>query len=94
MKNLILLSLKNMARYKRRTLLTASAVAVGIAVFIIIDGWLLGAELESDRNIVWYETSSARIMNPDYWKEKDRLPLSIALENPDKIIETILPFVL
>jgi putative ABC transport system permease protein len=89
MRRLISFAIKNLARYKRRTILTASAVAVGIAIFIFIDGWLLGAELESDRNIVWYETSSAKVMHPDYWEERDRLPLSIVIENPREAVETL-----
>lgn len=89
MKELFLYAIRNLGRYKRRTIITASAVAVGIAMYIFIDGWLLGAELESDRNIVWYETSSVRIMDTEYWEDRDFLPLSKVLEDPEAILSEL-----
>ncbi|MBN1524657.1 MAG: ABC transporter permease [Spirochaetales bacterium] len=67
------LSIKNLMRYKRRTFITAIAIAVGIGAFIFMDGMLLGIELESERNLVKFETGSARIMNKTYWDDHDYL---------------------
>ncbi|RPJ09830.1 MAG: FtsX-like permease family protein [Spirochaetaceae bacterium] len=83
------LSLKNLFRYKRRTFLTAIAIAAGIAAFIAIDGVLLGAELESVRNLVKYETGSARIMDSTYWKNHDFLLPKYHLNNRDQILKAV-----
>ncbi len=85
MKFLIGLAWKNLFRHKQRTLITASAIAVGLAIFIFIDSWLLGAQRESERNLIWYETSSARILNRRYWGEKDQLPLKYVIEKPEAV---------
>ena len=82
MKFLLALAWKNLSRYSRRTLITAAALAVGVAVFIWMDGWLLGAELESRRNIVWYEAGSAKVMKREYLEEIQNMPLKQVIEDP------------
>jgi len=86
---ILTLSIKNLFRSKRRTLLTAVAIAAGIAVFIAIDGMLLGAELESVRNLVKYETGSARIMDATYWKEHDFLIPKYNISGRDRILKAV-----
>jgi len=85
MKFLLSLAWKNLFRYGRRTFITAAALAVGIAAYIWMDGWLLGAEKESERNIIWYESGSAKIMDADYAEELKSLPLKHAMENPGAV---------
>lgn len=82
MKFLVSLAWKNLSRYSRRTVITAAALAVGVAVFIWMDGWLVGADLESRRNIVWYEAGSAKIMSRAYFEELATLPLKEVIEDP------------
>ena len=89
MKFIISLALKNLTRYKRRTLITSLAIALGLMMFILVDSLLMGAEGESMRNLKWYETSSARIMHNEYWNERLMKPLDLSIENPDRIIETL-----
>jgi len=86
---IISLALKNLTRYKRRTIITAVAIAVGLMMYIVVDSILLGAEFESMRNLRWYETASARIMHPDYWEERLMRPLDISIEEPYGIVETL-----
>ena len=83
MKFIISLAFKNLTRYKRRTMITAGAIAVGIMMFIMVDSMLAGAEYESVRNLKWYETSSVRIYNEDYWENRFQLPLDISI--PDAL---------
>ena len=83
MKFIISLAFKNLTRYKRRTMITAGAIAVGIMMFIMVDSMLAGAEYESVRNLKWYETSSVRIYNEDYWENRFQLPLDINI--PDAL---------
>ena len=89
MKFIITLAFKNLTRYKRRTLITSSAIALGLLMFILVDSLLMGAEEESVRNLKWYETSSMRIMHEDYWQERLMKPLDLSIENPDAMIETL-----
>ncbi|MBN1834920.1 MAG: ABC transporter permease [Spirochaetales bacterium] len=85
MKFLLSLAWKNLFRYGRRTFITAAALAVGIAAYIWMDGWLLGAERESERNIVWYESGSAKIMDADYARELKTMPLEHTIEDPGAV---------
>jgi len=89
MKFIISLAFKNLTRYKRRTLITAGAIAFGIMMYIFIDSMLLGAEYESVRNLKWYETASARIYNTEYWDERYQLPLDINIEDPGRILNLL-----
>ncbi len=89
MKFLISLAFKNLTRYKRRTLITAGAIAVGLMMYIFIDSMLMGAEMESVRNLKWFETASARILNDEYWENRFQKPLDLNISNPDRIIETL-----
>ncbi len=86
MKFIISLAFKNLTRYKRRTLITAGAIAVGIMMFIMIDSMLKGAEYESVRNLKWYETSSVRLYNEEYWENRHQLPLDINISDADTVV--------
>lgn len=89
MKFLISLAFKNLTRYKRRTIITAAAIAFGLMMFIFIDSMLKGAELESVRNLKWYETASARILSNEYWENRHQMPLDTNIEQPDEIIQKL-----
>ena len=89
MKFLIALAFKNLTRYKRRTIITASAIAFGLMMYIFIDCMLMGAETESIRNLKWYETSSVRIYNDEYWENRFQKPLDISIEDPERIIKIL-----
>lgn len=89
MRFLISLAFKNLTRYKRRTIITAVAIAVGLMMYIIVDSLLLGAELESMRNLRWYETSSVRVMRPEYYEDRLMMPLDISIEDPYQIIKSL-----
>jgi putative ABC transport system permease protein len=83
------LAWKNLSRYRKRTIITASAIAFGLAVYIFLDGWLKGAETESERNLVMYETSSSRVVTAEYWQDRQRLPLGSAIEDPHPVIAAL-----
>lgn len=86
---LIGLAWKNLSRYRKRTIITATAIAFGLAVYIFMDGWLKGAETESERNLVLYETSSARIVTKDYWAQRERMPLAASIGNPAAVLAAL-----
>ena len=86
---LLSLSWKNLSRYKRRTLLTACALAFGIAMFLWMDGMLQGIERESERNIIWYEAGSAKVMTTEYLEDIKSMPLKHAIEDPAAVEQVL-----
>ncbi|HEQ71970.1 MAG TPA: ABC transporter permease, partial [Spirochaetia bacterium] len=83
------LALKNLFRYRRRTLITALAIAAGVAMYIFIDGWLQGAEMESVRNLVKYETGSARVMHQSFWDDHEFLLPKYSIDNPRAVMSAL-----
>jgi ABC-type lipoprotein release transport system permease subunit len=89
MKFLILLAWKNLFRHRRRTLITAGAIAIGLAMFIMMESLLTGMSRETERNLVWYETAAGKIMRQDFWEEYDQLPLKHAIEDPEPVFRIL-----
>jgi putative ABC transport system permease protein len=89
MRFLITLAWKNLSRYRRRTMITAGALAVGLLFFIFLDGWLQGAARESERNIIWYESGSAKVMTSEYLEDLKSMPLKYAIEDPAAVEQVL-----
>lgn len=89
MKFILQLAAKNLLRYKRRTLITAVAIAMGLMMYIIVDSILMGAELESMRNLRWFETASLRIHDQSYWEERNFLPLESSIKDPEAVLDLL-----
>lgn len=89
MRFIFTLAMKNLARYKRRTAITAIAIALGLMMYIIVDSLLLGIEMESERNLLWYETSSIRIHQKEYWPDRLLFPLEEGIEKPQEVIDLL-----
>jgi putative ABC transport system permease protein len=75
------LAWKNLFRYKRRTLITASALAMGLFILILVASLLGGIDGETIRNFKWYETADGVIENVDYDDDRDYLPLDKNVPN-------------
>jgi ABC-type lipoprotein release transport system permease subunit len=86
---LLTLACKNLFRYKRRTIITAVAIAMGLMSYILVDSLFLGIKEESVRNLKWYETSSARIYAKGYWEERMQIPLDNSIQTPQKTISLL-----
>ncbi len=82
------MAFKNLARYKKRTLITASAISFGLMMFIVIRSLLIGIDTESEINLRLYETASGRIMVPGYWDERENAPLEKSF-NPSSVQEVL-----
>lgn len=63
MKFLLTFAWKNLFRYRRRTLITAGALAVGLTMFIYVDSMLAGADQETVINLRRYETAGGKIIH-------------------------------
>lgn len=69
------MALRNLGRHRVKTIITATAIAISAAAYIFVDGWILGMNLESRRNIVSYEMGAAKVQAASYYAKKDELPM-------------------
>lgn len=72
---LLRMAWKNLFRYKKRTVITAFAIAIGVMFSIAVEALLVGLDQESFRNLIWYETSSAKVFAPGYFKDRQQAPI-------------------
>ena len=79
------MALKNLFRYKKRTIITAFAIAFGLLAYIFVDSLLQGWYSGTERQYINYEVASGRIVKKSWWDEKDRLLLSQSIENTGEI---------
>lgn len=86
---LIRLAGKNLLRYKRRTIITVTVLAVGIAFFLLMDSMLMGTRRESELALIYYEMGEGRLVTPEYWDDWKNLPLADSLENPDELAKAL-----
>ena len=69
MKFIIRFALKNIWRYKKRTIITFSAISIGIVAFVFMDSALKGFHYESVRNFIDYESGHLKIYNSEFYTE-------------------------
>ena len=69
------LALRNLARHRVKTALTIAAVGVSVGVYIFMDGWLTGVNIDSLRNIANFEIGAAKLQTRAYYDKKDDLPM-------------------
>lgn len=74
-KDVASMAFRNLARHRVKTVITTTAVTISVALYIFMDAWLLGMNLDSRRNIVSYEMGAAKIQTKEYFAEKDDLPM-------------------
>ncbi len=60
---------KNIWRYKKRTIITFTAISVGVAAFLFLDSMLKGIHYESLRNFIDYESGHLKIYNKEFYDE-------------------------
>ena len=75
LKFLLRLAWRNLSRYRRRTAITTTALAFGVAVLIFMDSMLGGIDQESQRNLVWYETGSGKVVARAQLADLDQVEL-------------------
>ena len=72
------MAFQNLMRYRKRSMITAGAIAYGLMMFIVIRSLLIGIDTESEINLRLYETASGRIMAPGYWDQREERPLDLS----------------
>ncbi|MDR2517883.1 MAG: FtsX-like permease family protein [Spirochaetaceae bacterium] len=68
------IALRNLGRHKMKTFITCFAIMLSVTLYIWMESWLKGMNIESRRNIVNYETGAAKIQTRLYFEKKDELP--------------------
>ncbi|HNY20583.1 MAG TPA: FtsX-like permease family protein [Treponemataceae bacterium] len=89
--NALGMAMRNVFRYRRRSLITAAAIGFGVMFTIAIDGMLAGTERESARNIRDYETGDIKVYPPEYFDDRAVSQFTSFIERDDrKRLEAIL----
>src|SRR5690606_31501637 len=73
---LMKLAARNLWRNRRRTAVTFSALALGIAVLIFVDSFASGFYGVGLRNVIELQSGEIQVFAPGYFAERDNLPLS------------------
>ncbi|MFA7203805.1 MAG: hypothetical protein WC188_08890, partial [Candidatus Caldatribacteriota bacterium] len=71
----IRLGLKNLLRQKRRNITTIFIIAFAFFVYLFVESMMDGLSEMSFDNIKNFETGDVQIAHPDYWEEREELPL-------------------
>ena len=85
----IKLGLKNLTRQKRRNFITILVIAFAFFIFLFIDSMMGGMEEMSFSNIKNFETGSIQAAYPEYWEEREELPLKNLIDLNQDIEESI-----
>lgn len=80
---------KNLARHRVKTIITVTAIAVSVSLYIFMDAWLLGMNLDSRRNIVNYETGAAKIQTDAYFDREEELPMYESFTNWEPVVQAL-----
>jgi len=83
------LGIRNLFRNKRRTLITASTVAIAVMLMQFMFALMMGLEQQSFDNLINYQTGHAKIYAAGYFDERNELPLEPVLKNAAELQSTI-----
>ena len=73
------LAARNVYRNKRRSVLNAIAIGLGVALMIICLGWVQGYSTYIYSAIIQYQTGSAQLLRRGYEDQAARFPLDLTL---------------
>ena len=85
----IRLGLKNLLRQKRRNITTIFIIAFAFFVYLFVESMMDGLSEMSFDNIKNFETGDVQIAHPDYWEEREELPLENLIYWNSQLEETI-----
>ena len=85
----IRLGFKNLSRQKRRNIITISVIAFAFFGYLFMESMMNGMEEMSFDNIRNFETGDIQLAHPDYWEEREDLPLENLIDWNDELEETI-----
>lgn len=83
MRNLITIAVRNLFRYKRRTLLTSSLIAFGVVLVIVFGGLAISFKTQMVRVITNTALGDLQIHKKGYVESIDNLPLNLSLSESE-----------
>ena len=86
----IKLGLKNLTRQKRRNSITILVIAFAFFIYLFLDSVMGGMEELSFNNIRNFETGNIQVSYPQYWEEREELPLENLIYLNQEIEESII----
>jgi len=85
MKMLFKLAFRNVFRYKRRTIITFSAISYGLGLMALGICLYNGVDTHAMDNIINSQTSHLKVLAAGYFEEKDEVPLEFTIDEPQEI---------
>jgi len=85
----IRLGLKNLLRQKRRNIITILIIGFAFFGYLFVESMMDGLTNMSFDNIKNFETGDVQIAHPDYWEEREELPLENLIHWNNELEETI-----
>lgn len=85
----IRLGLRNLTRQKRRNITTILIIAFAFFVYLFVESMMDGLTNMSFDNIRNFETGDIQIAHPDYWEEREELPLENLISWDEKLAEML-----
>jgi putative ABC transport system permease protein len=89
MSTLLKIALRNTARHRRRTIITAVVMTVGIASFILFDSMISGMDRMTVDNMERFSVSSLKIRNPEYVENIEANPIDKSLSKPELVVKLL-----
>ncbi|OFW54354.1 MAG: hypothetical protein A2163_00510, partial [Actinobacteria bacterium RBG_13_35_12] len=83
------LGLKNLTRQKRRNVITILVIAFAFFGYLFMDSVMGGIEEMSFSNIKNYDTGNIQVVHPEYWKDREKLPLENLIYINQDIVDSI-----
>ncbi len=79
------LAWRNLLRNRRRTLITATTVAVAVMLLETVVALMIGLENKSFDNLIHYQTAHAKLFADGYFEKREDYPLDYTLPNIDSL---------
>jgi len=83
------LGLKNLTRQKRRNVITIMVIAFAFFGYLFMDSVMGGMEELSFSNIKNYDTGNIQVAYPEYWEDREKLPLENLIYLNQDIVDSI-----
>ncbi len=69
------LALLNLSRNRKRTLVTLLGITLSLGILVFVEGFFQGISVQSEKNLIDYQTAHLMIAQPGFDDEKDSKPL-------------------
>lgn len=83
------IALRNVERHRKRTVITAIVLTVGIGVFIMFQSMLAGMDRITIDAAINYDNSSVSVRSKEYEAHAATQPLEYGLKNPASIVASL-----